>query len=320
MRTSSARGISERRPPILLVLALILGIVVAACGGGAADELDRPTGAASVLGGGYPRYQDEAAGFSVILGTPDVSVGTHRVAFVLSDAQGLVRLPVVRVSSFAPDEDDEPAEETSARFYEFPLGIRGIYVTELSFDRSGNWTLEARVPTPEGTIVGTRFPIEVPETTASPQVGDEAPASVSRTIADVDDIANLSTGGEIDRALYELSIHEAIANGRPTMVVFASPGFCTNALCGPQAEVMSELRARYPDEANYIHVDLFENPVELRGGGLERAVRSPILEDWGLKTDEWTFILDATGRVTHRFEAFVPIEELEPALISVLEN
>jgi hypothetical protein len=124
----------------------------------------------------------------------------------------------------------------------------------------------------------------------------------------------------VDAALYALSIHEALATGQPSMVVFASPGFCTNALCGPQVEVMSELRAQHPEGINYIHVDLFENPVELRTGSLDIAIRSPLLAEWGLETDEWTFLIDAEGRVTHRFEAFAPIEELEPALVSLLEE
>ena len=175
-----------------------------------------------------------------------------------------------------------------------------------------------RVPRPSGEVSSIRFTLPVANDTDSPAIGDFAPASVSRTIDTVDDFENLSTGAEIDRELYALSIDEAVDNDLPTMIVFASPGFCTNALCGPQVEVMSELRAKYPDGANYIHVDLFENPIELRTGSLERAVRSPLLDEWGLHTDEWTFLLDADGRVTHRFEAFVPIEELEPALTSVL--
>ncbi len=319
MPTIPSRRTRRRRPQIVAVALGLTLLLVGACSSDDGPErLPTPTGATSILGGSYPRHSDEASGFSIILGTPDVSVGTHRIAFVLSDESGLVRLPVVRVASFAPNDAETATQEATARFYEFPLGIRGIYVTELDFGTSGAWTLEVRVPSSSGAIESTRFPIEVPERTVSPNVGDRPPASVSRTVDDVDDLANLSTGAEVDPALYELSIHEAMANERPTMLVFASPGFCTNALCGPQAEVMSELRAKYPDDANYVHVDLFENPVELRTGGLEQAIRSPVLEEWGLETDEWTFLLDAEGRVTHRFEAFVPIEELEPALTSVM--
>ena len=321
--TTVPRWRSLLPPPqasISLALTLI-AVVLGACGAeDAAGGPATPTGAASVLGDSYPRHADESTGFAIILGTPDLAVGANRVAFVLSDGSGLVRLPVVRVASYAPDGGTAAAQEASARFYAFPLGIRGVHVATLDFDRPGEWELEVRVPRPSGAVDSTRFPLLVAATSESPAVGDLAPASLSRTIDDVESLNDLSTGAHVDAALYALSIDEALRNGLPTMIVFASPGFCTNALCGPQVEVMSELRERYPDRANYVHVDLFENPVELQSGGLERAIRSPLLEQWGLRTDEWTFLVDADGRVTHRFEAFVSIKELEPALVSILAN
>jgi hypothetical protein len=322
MPTTQRRRLPGLRGPIVALVTLASILALSGCTGSDSDSDGpaTPTGAASVLGDAYPRHTDEASGLSVILGTPDLAVGTHRVAFVLSDADGLIRLPVLDVASFRPDEADNAAQDATARYYDFPLGIRGIHVTELSFDQAGDWALEVRVPTPTGAFSTARFDLPVAEETSAPAIGDRVPASVSRTVEDVDVLDNLSTGAEIDPALYALSIDEALENGLPSMIVFASPGFCTNALCGPQVEVMSELRAMYPDGANYIHVDLFENPVELRTGGLERAIRSPLLDEWGLRTDEWTFLVDANGRVTHRYEAFVPIEELEPALTSMLAN
>lgn len=300
-------------------VALLGSVILAACGSETPAETPfTPTGADSALGGGYPRFQDEANGLSVILGTPDLAVGSNRFAFVLSDRSGLVRLPVLQIASIRPDGDREAAEEAATSFYEFPLGIRGIHVTELSFDRPGDWTVEVRVPRPSGEVATTQFPFTVAAESESPAVGDSVPRSISRTVDDVDALEQLSTGSEVDAALYALSIHEALTTGQPSMVVFASPGFCTNALCGPQVEVMSELRAQHPEGINYIHVDLFENPVELRTGNLDIAIRSPLLEEWGLRTDEWTFLIDADGRVTHRFEAFAPLEELEPALLALL--
>ena len=253
----------------------------------------------------YPQYTDEATGIRTVLGTPDLGVGRHRVAFVLSDAGGLVRLPMVRVASyFRPGGDqgerEGPVEEARATFYEFPYGVRGIFSTELSFDRAGTWELEA-------------------EQTLAPAVGDPAPRTESRTQADVASLAELTTGHEPDPALYQHSIAASLAAGRPLVVVFASPAFCTNALCGPQVEVAADLASVYGDRVDFTHVDLYENPHEIKGD-LDDAVRTPILEQWGLVTDEWTFIVGADGLVAARFEAFVTRDELERALVAVLDG
>jgi hypothetical protein len=268
---------------------------------------------------GYPRYVDEEAGLTVVVGTPDLGVGSQRVAFVVSDDLGLVKFPIISVTAQFQD-DDEPGEPARARYYDFPEGIRGLHVTQLDFDRAGQWILEIAFPLPDGSSGGTSFPVQVAEQTHAPDVGDAVPASANRTLADVASVYQLSTGAEPDPKLYEQTIAEALEDDRPLVVVFASPGFCTNALCGPQAEVLSILRERYSGEANFIHVDLYENPEEIRTGGLDLAIETPLLMEWGLETAEWTFIIDADGIVTHRFEAFVAESELEPALLEVIER
>ncbi|MCH8910983.1 MAG: thioredoxin family protein, partial [Chloroflexi bacterium] len=95
--------------------------------------------------------------------------------------------------------------------------------------------------------------------------------------------------------------------------VFASPAFCTNAVCGPQVEVATELREEYGDRVDFVHVDLYSNPREIQGD-LDKAMLSPLLEEWGLVSQEWTFIVDSDGIVTHRFENFAPKPELVEAL------
>ena len=319
------------------LLAALLAVLVAACG----SASDAGGGATSAAGAGvrgeparlflddqYPRFVDAESGLTTILGSPDLAVGRHRVAFVLSDAQGLIRLPVTRVASYyvgdgpgdvAAGAATGPFEQTTARFHEFPFGVRGVFVTELTFDRAGTWAIEAFVPLTDGSVTSTRFAFPVAERTAAPAVGDAAPRSDSRTAADVESLRDLTTGAQPDAALYEQSIAQALDEGRPLVVVFASPGFCTNALCGPQAEVLSEVRERYPDGANYVHVDLYLNPQEIRTGGLDVARRTPVLEQWGLRTDEWTFVIDAEGLVAARFEGFATFDELEAALLAVLD-
>ena len=78
--------------PALTALALLL---VAGGGGGAGSTVAEP-GPGSLLLADYPVYFDEQSGLRTILGTPDLAIGHQRVGFVLSDKDGLVRLPVER--------------------------------------------------------------------------------------------------------------------------------------------------------------------------------------------------------------------------------
>lgn len=262
----------------------------------------------------------------LILATPDLGPGKRRFAVVLTDTSGIVALPVVQLASFKyPDESasvserEGPLETALARYYPFPYGTRGIHVTEFTFDEPGYWGVEANVPRPDGTVATIEVLMEVHEQTMSVDLGQVPPLSVSRTLMDVEDVSQLTTGSSDDESLYQLTVADALQNGKPTVVVFASPAFCTNAVCGPQVEVLSNLSATYGDSADFIHVDLYVNPKEIQGD-LSRAIQTPLLAEWGLVSQEWTFVMGVDGEVEGRFENFVPQEELELSLLSVLES
>ncbi|MEE8046140.1 MAG: hypothetical protein V3T49_04805, partial [Dehalococcoidia bacterium] len=213
--------------------------------------------------------------------------------------------------------DSDPVESlsssASARYYEFPFGTRGIHSTDLEFDRAGLWSVSAEIPRPDGSTapVEVRFPVA--ETAMSVTVGQSAPASNNRTLASVGNIAKLTTGSHRDPELYQYTIAQALERDRPLLIVFASPAFCTSAVCGPQVEIATELREVYGDRVDFVHVDLYSNPHEIQGD-LSLARLTPVLKEWGLSSQEWTFIVNSDGIVTHRFENFAPKPELIEAL------
>ena len=88
---------------------------------------------------------------------------------------------------------------------------------------------------------------------------------------------------------------------------------------------MSELKGTYQGRANFIHVEIYDNPDEIQGD-LERARISDPVEAWGLTSiphwfnESWTFILDGEGKIQGRFQGFATMEELEDSLVAVLIN
>ncbi len=330
------------RRAVRAVMALIGGALVVACsatstGSPPTGSAGAPTAAPTVIAGGataflvpvrsaldgpYPRYRDAANGLVTVLGTPDLAPGPQRVSFVLSDAEGVVRLPVLQFELYRFEAGPEgpsgpPVATGTATFYPFPADTRGLHTARVDFSGPGTWGLRLAVPRPDGTVASTLFAFDVPARAQAPLVGDVAPRSLNRTLATAS-LEELSTGSSPDARVYESTIAAALDAHRPFVVVFASPGFCTNALCGPQVEQLSDLRSAYTGRADFVHVELYENPQAVRQQGLQAGVRTPVLEEWGLRTDEWTFVVDGAGRVAARFEGFAPREEVEAALRGVL--
>ena len=260
------------------------------------------------------------SGLQAILGTGDLAVGVNRVGFSLVTRKELVTDPEAQVAvTYLSDGASTGAAptRTTATFRPWPYGSRGLYTTEITFDRPGAWALDISARQRDGAQVTVTLLLTVQEATSAPAVGAPAPRSQSKTLQDVSGIEELSTGSLADPDLYQITIAEAAASNRPTVIVFASPAFCTNEVCGPQVEVLQEIKDRYKGQANFIHVDLYENPQEIQGD-ISTASISRVVVEWRLPSIEWTFVLDRQGTVAARFEAFTTFDEVQQALEAVL--
>ena len=257
-----------------------------------------------------------AEGLQAILGTGDLGVGPNRFGFVMTSQKGFVTEPTAKLATrFVPSEGEESeiVQRAKAVFQPWPYGNRGMYAAKLEFDRPGTWKVEIAIDNPDGFPQSAELVFQVQETPSAPRVGDPAIPSVTRTLADVESLAELSTGSLQDEDLYRTTLAQAVDSGTPTVVVFASPAFCTNAVCGPQVEVLQQLKDLHGGRANFVHVDFYDNPHEIQGD-LDRARISPAVIEWSLPSIEWTFVIDGDGIITARFEGFATLTEVEAAL------
>ncbi len=258
---------------------------------------------------------------NVILATTVLETGPQRVAFLLTTQTGLVKDSSVEFTPvFVPDND--AGETVATRFNEWPYGTRGTFVTEVEFDRPGTWRLDIMAEGPDATGWAAHE-FEVLEQSPVPAIGAAAPLSDNKTLSAFGDLALITTDYSPDESLYQVTVREAIEGPLPTVVVFASPAFCTTATCGPQVDTVSELRVKYDGLANFIHVEIYDNPDEIQGD-LTRARIAATVDEWGLTmlphwfNESWTFVLDSDGTVKDRFEGFATLLELEESLQATL--
>ena len=157
----------------------------------------------------------------------------------------------------------------------------------------------------------------VRETSRTPAIGAAAPPSVTKTASDAPNLGEITSDPDPDPELYAATIADALRAGRPLIVAFSTPAFCQTLTCGPQLDVVKELKSRYRDSASFIHVEMFDNPNEIQGD-LSRARTVPAAAEWNLPSEPWTFIVDSEGLVAAKFEGFTTRDELEDALAKVL--
>ena len=258
---------------------------------------------------------------TVAVASTDLAVGSNRVVFgLIRQGKGPIKDAEVNVETFLLKDSgpDGPRQIAPAAFQVWPEGAGGVYIASLTFDETGEWGLGFRLSFPDGseTQAGTR--VQVKSESATPALGSAAPRSRSKTSRDVDDLGELTTDSDPDPDLYARTIAEALDEGIPLVVSFATPAYCKTATCGPQLDVLKQLKATRSGQINFLHVEVYDNPPEIRESGISVAKLSPILAEWGLPTEPWTFVIDADGIVRAKYEGYVSSEELEEALGSAL--
>jgi hypothetical protein len=251
---------------------------------------------------------------SAVLATTVLRPGPQRLAFILFTPRALISVPSVAVTPVSLD-DNQPRPSLTASFRLWPLGSKGSYTTNIDFDRPGQWRLDI-----DAASAGkAQIEVQVRDDYPVKDIGMPAPASRNKTLTDIPDLSHLTSGSSPDPDLYQSTVADALQTGKPTLLVFASPAYCVSPTCGPEVETMQELQGMYADRANFIHVEIYDNPHEVQGD-LSRARLSPVLQEWGVtgvphwKNESWAFIIGADGLIKARFEGFATFDELHSAL------
>jgi hypothetical protein len=245
----------------------------------------------------------------------ELVVGEQRVPVGILDHNTPVSDAAVHIRSFYLGSTGAEARgESAAPFKGDGLQGAGIYAGHLTFDKPGNWRLDVTATRPNGEHAVMQLPINVNARPIVPGVGQPAPASNNPTAASVSDVSLIDTGQPPDD-MHQISIAQAIADHKPTLVIFASPAYCTSQLCGPEVKVVQSLEPSYRDKLTFIHVEIYTN---YKPDPTKRQPAQTVL-DWRLQTEPWIFLIDAGGTIRTRIEGAAGADEVKAAIDQLLK-
>ncbi len=135
------------------------------------------------------------------------------------------------------------------------------------------------------------------------------PATAGPTSEGIE-LSQITSDFNPDPDLYRITIADALASGRPTVISFSTPTFCTSRTCGPALEVVKAAKNRFGDQAHFVHVEIYQE--------FSTLAVDPVVLEWRLPSEPWTYVVDAEGVVSARFEGLVGLSELEVAITEVL--
>ena len=246
-------------------------------------------------------------GYRAILSTTNLAIGENRFSFILTGPDGFIDNEDVLIKMIYI-QGSTKAVEYSPVFYKWPDGLRVSYVDFVSFDNPGTWKATITFED-QGQIRSVELVFDVSAIIKTPLVGGLIPLSDSKTIHTVDTLDELSTGSLVHIDLYKMSIREAIFEDKPILIVFSSPAFCLDEVCGPQVEVLKQLAESRADKINSIHVDVYDEPSKVQMDVNSATYSKPFLE-WRLESPQWTFLIDCRGKTFKKYQGFVSEYEI----------
>lgn len=330
---------STPTPALVLAAALALAALLAACGGGSSDTAGPTTSTG--------RADDAAlvvspANYELLTGSPQrVIAGVQTSGDGRLLAFGTVEFTLSYLGTRErPETAPSVGPKATARYLPVPgqkaltgqdrprLGPAsqgvGVYGADaVVFDRAGFWrlTVAARIDDATQTASGV---VEVKATPVIPAPGTPAP----RTANPVGGAAGTppgaidsraEAGGAIpDELLHRTSIADAIAAGKPLMVVVSTPVYCQSRFCGPITDSVEALAKAHGDSMAFVHLEVWKD--------FEKKVVNPFAAEWIFPTgasdanEPWVFVVDRSGLIAARYDNVATDAELDAAVKAVLAS
>lgn len=316
----------------LVVPLVVFGVLATSCGGAgneqqpAGDSLvaavasydvvaDRP---GRFIVGVYSADQSRALAYGTVsftfshLGTGEEDAGAFAPAIGPVDA--------IFLSIPGQDLDLDTAGPTLVGGSE-ATGVYGAY--DVEFSQAGFWEVAVTAEV-DGRVQETTGAFEVLADSAIPAVGEKAPLTRQPLAGETGvDPKTIDSRASADRpipdpVLHDVTIADAIAAGRPVMVVVSTPTFCVSRFCGPITDSVQELDARFSEDIEFIHLEVWED--------FQANKLNPAASEWIAPTPEtdggepWVFMIDADGVIVARFDNVATEAELLAAVQAVLAD
>lgn len=284
-----------------LLLGTTGSLLVAACGGGDADEAG--------AGDRAPSSTAPGDGHLVLL-VPTVQPAGKalRIPFGLAAADGSFDLdlpPSVEFRLRDPEGKARPPVSVDLHDQDLP---RGYYPLRATFDVEGRWGVAVDTGTAQlETSIDARPASELP---AIPGPGDMLPRIPTPVPGDPQGVDPLCTA-EPRCPYHDRSLDRVIGGGDPIVLLVSTPAFCQVAICGPVNDILTS-RQEMLRQAGVavIHAEVYTDS--------SAKATSPTVDALGLTYEPALFLAAPDGTVTERIDAIFDSSELDRALANLI--
>lgn len=243
-------------------------------------------------------FDGDVPDYGVIIATAEVLTGPgRRMQMALIDE---TQLPAggreVEVAIVRSGELEVVERISKPLYYDEGLGDRGVYVFETNLEATGTYFV---IVSSDGHVGAAAINAIAPEQSAVVTFGAAVPSIATATVENPGDLEELCTRTP-DCTMHDVSLDDALSQGKKVVLVIATPAYCVSAVCGPVVDVVQGVRDDLAAEADaadtvWIHAEVFKD-----AGNTPTAIVGP--EGFNLPSEPWTFLVNSDGTLHDRFD------------------
>jgi len=249
-------------------------------------------------------------GFGLVTNTGEVVSGGSPQVWMAKDVAGAPVGPFPATwYPFAPASDFDDTAPRSA--------LPGTFAATLDVSGLGSWIVGVTLKDGADRFFGQAV-LQATDEKLPAAIGSKAISTKTPVAHTLRGLRMICTRPPPDPMHY-ISLDQALKNGKPTVVSFATPLLCESMLCGPVVdEQLLAYRKIGKAKANFIHVEEFLPGEDFTPPPATLQNQSPAFKKYGFKTEPWVIVIDKKGIVRSRFEGPITAAQIEAALQPLL--
>ncbi|MGV3758635.1 MAG: twin-arginine translocation signal domain-containing protein [Actinomycetota bacterium] len=296
---SPSAPLLSRRQLLVGGSAATAAVLLGACGGdddtgGASKETDRSTTTAL-----------EGLALVQFFGGPMFVPGPVRLPFGVADVDGLL------TTDASPAELEVAVLDADGGAVGGPIVVRrhaeGLprpyYPLRAEVPAAGFYTVRTEI---DGIGSELSFEVNEPGELQVVGAGDPLPSVATPTAADPAGVDPICTSEPVC-PLHELTLTEALGEGRPVALLVSTPAFCELAICGPVLDVLLSVADQHP-EVRFLHTEVYAHPYE------NQQDYAPIVAELGLHFEPCLLLAGSDGRIVERLDTIFDAAEASERL------
>jgi protein SCO1/2 len=257
--------------------------------------------------------------------------GASPVILALHDAAGRINDPTLAVTVEVLAADGTPVGAPTPAVAVQPPGIADVsHVATVDVPSPGAWQLAVSVTGADGVARTGTTGIVALDPGGTAALGAPAPTVDTPTAADFGgDLTWVTTDPGPDPRLSATSTGDALAAGRPFVLVVDSYSFKVTPACGKAVVMAKQLVHRWTD-VPFIHHEPYRYTVVTTEPVLEGSLTDPRLTDaaeawgtgsqpWGVGSMPWIFVVDGNGIVRAKYQGVMGSADVD-VLLSLLDQ